>query len=73
MSLVILIFSVLSNIKQSVFDHFHLQVKNAGKFKAQCIAAHFLYGSKKINSNFLAHLKVRHTVLLTFLVSLWKL
>ena len=71
MSLVILIFSVLSNIKQSVFDHFHLQVKNAGKFKAQCIAVHFLSGSKKINSKFLAHLHtVRHTVLLTFLVSL---
>ena len=36
MSLVILIFSVLSNIKQSVFDHFHLQAeKNPGKNPSQ--------------------------------------
>ena len=84
MSLVILIFSVLSNFK------FHLSVFLNGHVKTKVYliiftckqklmvnlrlsassAIHFLSGSKKINSNFLTHLKVRHTIVLTFLESL---
>ena len=84
MSLFILIFSVvivtitcksfaMANVKieQSVFDHFRLSPETDGKFKAQhnhCCSE--ISGSKKINSNFLTHLKVRYTFSLAFLVSI---
>ena len=57
--------------KQSVFNHFHLPAETDGKFKAQCKhCCSEISDSKKINSNFLTHLNVKHTLLLTFLVSL---
>ena len=86
MSLVILIFSIVSVIlsitcqsfemanvktKQSVCNHFHLPAETDGKFKAQCKHCYSeITDKKKINSKFLTRLNVRHTFLLTFLVSL---
>ena len=51
--------------KQSVSDRFHLPAETDGKFKVQCKhCCSEISDSKKINSNFLTHLTVRHTFLL---------